>query len=284
MRPERYWIAGDTLTFKATAADTGGAYALIDMLATPGEGPPPHIHDNEDETFYVLDGRFEILSGERVIDAGRGTFAMVPRGTVHRFRCVAERPSRMLVMFTPGGLEGFFREAEFAPRSPAQRLQPPVTACALWTGSRDRRDRRPFMEALRFFQTVASAWPAPTPAAEAKMGEISAKTRKSAMRSPRIRRVLVTGMASVTVASLRRYVTVASTLVTAPSSHEPDHTPTISCFRPLIVEKNPATLSSICRRPTTAGAFPKRKLPFSMNLSANALASNASTASKRSAT
>jgi quercetin dioxygenase-like cupin family protein len=108
---ERYWIAGDTLTFKATAADTRGAYTLIEILAAPGEGPPPHIHDNEDETFYVLDGRFEILVGERVIDAAPGTFALVPRGTVHRFRCVAERPSRILVMFTPGGLEGFFREA-----------------------------------------------------------------------------------------------------------------------------------------------------------------------------
>jgi quercetin dioxygenase-like cupin family protein len=108
---ERYWIAGDTLTFKATAADTGGAYTLVDILAAPGEGPPPHIHDNEDETFYVLDGRFEILVAERVIDAGPGTFALVPRGTVHRFRCVADHPSRILVMFTPGGLEGFFREA-----------------------------------------------------------------------------------------------------------------------------------------------------------------------------
>jgi quercetin dioxygenase-like cupin family protein len=126
---ERYWIAGDTLTFKATAADTGGAYALIDVLATPGEGPPPHIHDNEDETFYVLDGRFEILLGEQVIDAGPGTFAMVPRGTVHRFRCVAEHPSRMLVMFTPGGLEGFFREAGI--RADGDGQPPPVDAAEI---------------------------------------------------------------------------------------------------------------------------------------------------------
>jgi quercetin dioxygenase-like cupin family protein len=107
---ERYWIAGDTLTLKATAADTGGAFTLIEILAGPGEGPPPHVHQNEDEAFYVLDGRFDILLGERVIDAGPGTFVLVPRGTVHRFRCVAERPSRLLVMFTPGGLEGFFRQ------------------------------------------------------------------------------------------------------------------------------------------------------------------------------
>jgi quercetin dioxygenase-like cupin family protein len=126
---ERYWIAGDTLTFKATAADTGGAYTLIEILAAPGEGPPPHIHNNEDETFYVLDGRFEILVGERVIDAGPGTFALVLRGTVHRFRCVAERPSRILVMFTPGGIEGFFREAGV--RAFGDGQGPPVDAAEI---------------------------------------------------------------------------------------------------------------------------------------------------------
>ena len=126
---ERYWIAGDTLTIKAAATDTGGAYTLIEILAAPGEGPPPHIHDNEDETFYVLDGRFEILVGERAIDAGPGTFALVPRGTVHRFRCVAERPSRILVMFTPGGLEGFFREAGI--RAADDGTAPPVNAAEI---------------------------------------------------------------------------------------------------------------------------------------------------------
>lgn len=108
---ERIWIAGDTLSFKATAAETGGAYTLIEVVAAPGGGPPPHIHDNEDETFYVLDGAFEIVIGERVVRAQRGVFALVPRGTVHRFRCIGDRPGRMLILFTPGGIERFFREA-----------------------------------------------------------------------------------------------------------------------------------------------------------------------------
>lgn len=108
---ERIWIAGDTLSFKATAAETGGAYTLIEVLAAPGGGPPPHIHDNEEETFYVLDGVFEILIGEELVRAERGAFALVPRGIVHRFRCIGTRPGRMLVLFTPGGLERFFREA-----------------------------------------------------------------------------------------------------------------------------------------------------------------------------
>jgi quercetin dioxygenase-like cupin family protein len=108
---ERLWIAGDTMWFKATAADTGGAFTLIELLAAPGGGPPPHIHDNEEETFYVLDGLFEILIGEQRVRASRGAVAVVPRGTVHRFRCIGDRPGRMLIVFTPGGIEGFFRQA-----------------------------------------------------------------------------------------------------------------------------------------------------------------------------
>jgi quercetin dioxygenase-like cupin family protein len=108
---ERIWIAGDTMWLKATAADTGGAYTLLEVLAAPGGGPPPHIHVNEDETFYVLDGVFELLIGPRVVRAEAGTYAFVPRGTIHRFRCIGGRSGRMLVMFTPGGIEEFFRTA-----------------------------------------------------------------------------------------------------------------------------------------------------------------------------
>jgi quercetin dioxygenase-like cupin family protein len=126
---ERIWIASDTLSFKATADETGGAYTLIEVLAAPGGGPPPHIHDKEEETFYVLDGAFEILIGERVVRARQGAFALIPRGTVHRFRCIGDRPGRMLVLFTPGGIEGFFREAgrAAAVESPA----PPVDAAEI---------------------------------------------------------------------------------------------------------------------------------------------------------
>jgi quercetin dioxygenase-like cupin family protein len=108
---ERIWIAGDTVWLKATAADTGGAFTLIEVLAAPGGGPPPHIHVNEDETFYVLDGLFDVLVGERTVRAERGAVVVVPRGTVHRFGCRGNRPGRLLILFTPGGIEGFFRQA-----------------------------------------------------------------------------------------------------------------------------------------------------------------------------
>jgi quercetin dioxygenase-like cupin family protein len=108
---ERTWIVADTMTFKATGEHTGGNLLLLENLTAPGGGPPPHVHTREDEFFYVLDGSFEVRIGEELHSLGPGGFAYVRRGTVHNFRNTADVPSRILIGFTPAGMEGFFREA-----------------------------------------------------------------------------------------------------------------------------------------------------------------------------
>jgi quercetin dioxygenase-like cupin family protein len=108
---ERIWIVADTMTFKATGESTGGNLMLLENLTAPGGGPPPHVHTGEDEFFYVLDGSFEIRIGDQLHAVGPGGFAYVPRGTVHSFRNTAKTPSRILVGFTPAGMEGFFRDS-----------------------------------------------------------------------------------------------------------------------------------------------------------------------------
>ena len=108
---ERIWIVGDTMTFKATGETTNGNLLLFENLTAPGGGPPPHIHTREDEFFFVMDGTFEVRIGDELHTLGAGGYAYVPRGTVHNFRNVAEGISRILVGFTPAGIEGFFREA-----------------------------------------------------------------------------------------------------------------------------------------------------------------------------
>jgi quercetin dioxygenase-like cupin family protein len=107
----RLWIVGDTMTFKATAAQTGGSMTAVEVLAAPGGGPPPHVHASEDEMWFVLDGEFEILHGDQTLRLTAGGFAFVPRGTLHRFENVSDRPARVLIVFTPGGFDGFFFEA-----------------------------------------------------------------------------------------------------------------------------------------------------------------------------
>jgi quercetin dioxygenase-like cupin family protein len=108
---ERIWIVADTMTFKATGASTGGGLVLLENLTAPGGGPPAHVHTREDEFFYVLDGTFEVRIGDELHVVEPGGFAFVPRGTVHNFRNTTDTPSRILVGFTPGGIEGFFRDS-----------------------------------------------------------------------------------------------------------------------------------------------------------------------------
>jgi quercetin dioxygenase-like cupin family protein len=108
---ERLWIVGDTMTLKATGETTGGQLVLLENLTAPGGGPPPHVHTREDEFFYVLDGSFEIRVGDELHELGPGGFAYVRSGTVHNFRNTADAASRILVGFTPAGMEGFFRES-----------------------------------------------------------------------------------------------------------------------------------------------------------------------------
>jgi quercetin dioxygenase-like cupin family protein len=101
---------GDYYRFLVTGEETGGAYFAMEAIVPPGGGPPPHIHRNEDETFYVLEGEMEFRLGDDTITAGAGDFVNVPRGTVHNFHNAAGADARMILTFTPAGMERFFRE------------------------------------------------------------------------------------------------------------------------------------------------------------------------------
>jgi quercetin dioxygenase-like cupin family protein len=105
---EKVWVVGDTYTLKGTRDNTGGALTLVEASVPAGSGPPPHVHANEDEAYYVLEGELEVLDGERTFAAGAGSFVFIPRGTLHRFRNVGHGHARMLFLFTPAGFEEFF--------------------------------------------------------------------------------------------------------------------------------------------------------------------------------
>jgi quercetin dioxygenase-like cupin family protein len=111
-----FWGPGDRYTFLVTGAESGGAYFAMEAFVPPGGGPPPHVHTREDETFYVLEGRIQFLLGDRCVVAGPGDFVSVPRGTVHCFTNGGAETARMILTFTPAGIEGFFEETlETAP-------------------------------------------------------------------------------------------------------------------------------------------------------------------------
>lgn len=100
--------AGGPLTFKVRGEQTNGALTVIENVIAPGDGPPLHVHAFEDEAWLVLEGVLRFRLGEDRRDAPAGSFVFVPRGTAHCFQNAGDGPARILVIFTPSGMEGFF--------------------------------------------------------------------------------------------------------------------------------------------------------------------------------
>jgi len=97
-------------TFKATSEDTGGAYTITEDTFPPQVGPPPHIHHTQEETFYVLEGEMEFVTDGVTTRTAGGSLVRIPRGVLRDYRNVGSELARVLVLYAPGGFEGFFEE------------------------------------------------------------------------------------------------------------------------------------------------------------------------------
>lgn len=112
---KRLNVLGDSQRIVLTGEDTGGSYALIENCNPPVMGIPLHLHHNEDETFYVLEGQVEFQIGVETIQATAGTTVYLPRNVPHAFTIIGEAPAKMLVMVMPAGLEKYFEELSQLP-------------------------------------------------------------------------------------------------------------------------------------------------------------------------
>lgn len=108
--PRRLWFLDQLFTYRATAADTDGAEALMEILAPPGAIAPPHVHSREDEWFLVLEGRMRIRVGDRELVAGPGGFVHCPRGVPHAYVTEGPGTTRVIGAVRPAGFEAFFGE------------------------------------------------------------------------------------------------------------------------------------------------------------------------------
>src|SRR4051812_40859970 len=91
------------------AEQTGGCLALVELEGGRGVATPRHRHHWDDETLYVVTGQLRVLSGGDWHEVGAGAAVVLPRGLENTFVVVSER-ARMLVVLTPAGSEGFYRE------------------------------------------------------------------------------------------------------------------------------------------------------------------------------
>lgn len=100
--------AGGPLTFKVRGEQTDGRMMAFENVIGPGDGPPLHVHAREDEAWYVIEGELRFRFDADLHSARTGSFVYVPHGVAHCFQNVGDEPARILVLFTPSGMEAFF--------------------------------------------------------------------------------------------------------------------------------------------------------------------------------
>jgi len=105
---ERLALAGSEIVIRASAESTGGAFGIVEEIAPLDTRL--HVHEREDEAFLILEGEHVITVGGVEHHVGPGDLVFGPRGVPHAQRRVVPRTGRLLLLITPSGFEGFFRE------------------------------------------------------------------------------------------------------------------------------------------------------------------------------
>jgi len=102
---------GSVTTVLLEGHATQGDVAVVEFLVAPRSfGAPPHVHHDEDEYFYVLEGEIRFLDEGKTVVAPAGTFAAMTRGHLHAFWNASDRPARLLMAVAPGEFATFFDE------------------------------------------------------------------------------------------------------------------------------------------------------------------------------
>jgi quercetin dioxygenase-like cupin family protein len=123
-----FWLLTDLFTFKIVGDDTSGAFSVAEVDAGPELGPPPHIHRDADESFYILEGTFDFSLAGQAFSAGPGGFVHLPKGVVHTHRAGGGAPAKALVIQSPAGVERFIEEAGKPATNRSARPAPPEMA------------------------------------------------------------------------------------------------------------------------------------------------------------
>ena len=116
----------DEVTILLTGEQTGGAVFMAEAIVPSGCGNPPHIHDREDETFYIQQGTLTVNVNGKTLNASVGDVVQLPRGIAHSFQNNGDVDAKVLVMAAPAGLEKLFEEG-FYPAADWPDAMPPMS-------------------------------------------------------------------------------------------------------------------------------------------------------------
>jgi mannose-6-phosphate isomerase-like protein (cupin superfamily) len=107
-------VLDDIITIKIAGEQTDGMFSLLEVSVPPQNGPPLHIHNREVESYYILEGDFEITVGNNdsrtVVKASAGTFVSVPKGIPNTYKNVGNKEGRFLMFYSPANASKAFEE------------------------------------------------------------------------------------------------------------------------------------------------------------------------------
>lgn len=107
---EAIWFAGALMVLKASSSQTEGRFSMFDQRVPGGYTVPLHVHHDEDEVWYVLDGEATFYYGEERLTAGIGATVFLPKGVPHTFK-VGPDGARLLTLSAPARFADFVRAA-----------------------------------------------------------------------------------------------------------------------------------------------------------------------------
>ena len=99
-----FWQMGILWSPLISGESTRGTYSLMEQLMPAKAGPPPHIHDQGEEVFYILDGELALQLGNQVVTGTAGQLVRIPAGTPHAF-AVRTETARVLNFYVPAALD-----------------------------------------------------------------------------------------------------------------------------------------------------------------------------------
>jgi mannose-6-phosphate isomerase-like protein (cupin superfamily) len=103
---------------KVTAEDTGGAYEICEERCPPGFASRRHMHTENHETFFIIEGSATFELGPETFDAQPGQLYHIPPKVPHKVTAGADGV-RMLMVYSPGTTEAMFQD--MVALSPEQR-------------------------------------------------------------------------------------------------------------------------------------------------------------------
>jgi mannose-6-phosphate isomerase-like protein (cupin superfamily) len=98
-------LGPDEWVIRATGANTGGRLDFMEGTISYLQGPPLHVHHEQDDTIMVVEGKLRVQVGEEFVDLTAGDLVSVPKGVAHTFANLEREPARVINVMTPGGFD-----------------------------------------------------------------------------------------------------------------------------------------------------------------------------------